>query len=118
MSNVNIGDVIDTKELQTLLEKWAKATDFAFVGVDVNGTPITRETNFTPFCQKMRESAKFRERCYQCDACGGRKARKIGKAYVYICHAGLVDFAIPIILQGQYIGAILSGQVTCGNARP
>ena len=121
MSNVNIGDVIDTKELQTLLEKWAKATDFAFVGVDVNGTPITRETNFTPFCRKMRESVDFREKCYQCDACGGRKAKKFGKAYVYICHAGLVDFAIPIILQGQYIGAILSGQVTCedrGSLKP
>ena len=117
MSNLNIKDVIDTKELQTLLEKWAKATDIAFVGVDVDGTPITKEMNFTPFCRKMRESQEFRERCYHCDACGGRKAKKIGKAYVYICHAGLVDFAIPIILQGQYIGAILSGQVTCEDKK-
>ena len=117
MSNLNIKDVIDAKELQTLLEKWAKATDIAFVGVDVDGTPITKETNFTPFCRKMRESPEFREKCYHCDACGGRKAKKIGKAYVYICHAGLVDFAIPIILQGQYIGAILSGQVTCEDKK-
>jgi len=117
MSNLNIKDVIDTKELQTLLEKWAKATDIAFVGVDVDGTPITKETNFTPFCRKMRESPEFREKCYHCDACGGRKAKKIGKAYVYICHAGLVDFAIPIILQGQYIGAILSGQVACEDKK-
>lgn len=117
MSNLNLKDVIDTKELQTLLEKWAKATDIAFVGVDVDGTPITKETNFTPFCRKMRESPEFRERCYHCDASGGRKAKKIGKAFVYICHAGLVDFAIPIILQGQYIGAILSGQVTCEDKK-
>lgn len=111
MENINIGDVIDIQELQTLQEKWAKATDIAFVTVDVNGTPITDESNFTPFCTRLRELPEYREKCYYCDACGGRKARKIGKAYVYLCHAGLVDFAIPIILQGQYIGAFLAGQV-------
>lgn len=113
--NINIGDVIDVKELQTLLNKWAKATDFAFVVVDVNGTPITEETNFTPFCSKLREMPEFREKCHYCDACGGRKARKMGKAYVYICHAGLVDFSIPIMVKGQYIGAFLSGQVKCDD---
>ena len=114
MENINIGDVIDIKELQTLQEKWAKATDIAFVTVDVNGTPITKESNFTPFCTKIRQMPEYREKCYYCDACGGRRAKKIGRAYVYICHAGLVDFAIPIILQGQYIGAFLAGQV-CGE---
>ncbi len=112
---INIGDVIDIKELQTLQDKWAKATDMAFVTVDVNGTPITETSNFTPFCERLRETPEFREKCYYCDACGGRKARKIGKAYVYICHAGLIDFAIPIMVKGQYIGAFLAGQIASDN---
>ena len=96
-NNIYIEDVVDVKELQTLQDNWAKATDLAFVTVDCNGTPITKQSNFTPFCKRLRELDAFREKCYYCDACGGRKARRIGKAYVYICHAGLIDFAIPIM---------------------
>src|SRR5699024_4656700 len=110
-NNIYIEDVIDVKELQNLQDNWAKATNLAFVSVDCNGTPITEYSNFTPFCEKLREKEEFRERCHYCDACGGRKARRIGKAYVYICHAGLIDFAIPIMIKEQYVGAILAGQV-------
>lgn len=110
--SIRVEDVIDVKELQALQEKWAKATNIAFVSVDCNGTPITEYTNFTPFCENLRHIDEFRERCYYCDACGGRKAKRLGKAYVYICHAGLIDFAIPIIVDGQYVGAILAGQIT------
>lgn len=109
--NIYITDVIDVKELQTLQDNWAKATDFAFITVDVNGTPITEQSNFTPFCEKLRTVPEFRERCYHCDACGGRKAKKTGKASIYMCHAGLVDYSIPIMLHGQLIGSIQSGQV-------
>ncbi len=109
--NINITDVIDVKELQTLQDNWAKATDLAFITVDVNGSPITEQSNFTPFCQKLRKVPAFRERCYHCDACGGRRARKSGKAYIYMCHAGLVDYSIPIMIKGQLIGSIQSGQV-------
>ena len=111
-NNIYIEDVIDVKELQNLQDNWAKATNLAFVSVDCNGTPITEYSNFTPFCEKLREIDEFRERCHYCDACGGRKAKRIGKAYAYICHAGLIDFAIPIMIKGQYVGAILAGQVT------
>ena len=110
-ANINIEDVVNVKELQDLQDNWAKATDLAFVTVDYNGKPITRHSNFTPFCEELRKVESFREKCYYCDACGGRKAKRQGKAYVYICHAGLIDFAIPIIIDGQYVGAILAGQV-------
>lgn len=111
MNNINIKEVVNIKELQTLQDSWAKATGLAFVTVDCNGVPVTRYSNFTPFCAKLRETEKYRERCYYCDACGGRKARRKGKSSIYVCHAGLVDFAIPIMIEGNYIGAILAGQV-------
>lgn len=114
-NHIHIEDVIDVKELQNLQDNWAKATNLAFVSVDCNGTPITNYSNFTPFCEKLREFDEFREKCHYCDACGGRKAKRIGKAYTYICHAGLIDFAIPIMIKGQYVGAILAGQVTSAD---
>ncbi len=111
--NIYIGDIVNVDELQALQDNWAKATDFAFVTVDIQGRPITEYSNFTPFCEKLREREEYREKCYYCDNCGGRKAKRLGKAYVYICHTGLIDFAIPIMVNGQYVGAILAGQVTC-----
>lgn len=110
--NIDIRDIVNVSELQTLQDNWAKATDLAFVTVDCDGTPITEMSNFTPFCQKFRKTAAFRERCFYCDACGGRKAKKSGKAAVYICHAGLIDFSIPITVNGQHLGSIQAGQVT------
>ncbi len=112
-NSIQIEDVIDVKELQNLQDNWAKATNLAFVSVDRNGRPITEQSNFTPFCEKLRQYDEFREKCHYCDACGGRKAKRIGRAYTYICHAGLIDFAIPIMIKGQYVGAVLAGQVAC-----
>ena len=58
--NIYIEDVINVKELQTLQDNWAKATDLAFVTVDVNGKPITTYSNFTPFCEKLRKTDAYR----------------------------------------------------------
>ncbi len=110
--NIKIGDVIDVEDMQTLQDNWAKATDLAFVTVDCNGNPYCKESNFTKFCEKLREHEQYREKCYYCDACGGRKGRKAGGPHIYTCHSGLIDFAIPIIIKGQHVGNILSGQVT------
>lgn len=111
-NNIRINDFVKMDELQQLQDNWTKATGIAFITVDCNGKPFTKQSGFTDFCRTMREkNEEYRELCYFCDACGGRKAKRIGKPYVYICHAGLVDFAIPISVGGQYVGAILAGQI-------
>ena len=109
--NIHLSDFINVDGLQQLQDNWSKATGIGFVTVDSEGKPVTRQSGFTDFCHAIREKEEYRELCYFCDACGGRRARKNGKPYVYTCHTGLVDFAIPIILENQYIGAILAGQI-------
>jgi ligand-binding sensor protein/two-component sensor histidine kinase len=111
-NNIRINEFVDRDELQKLQDNWTKATGIAFITVDYNGRPFTTQSGFTDFCRCMRENEEYRELCYFCDACGGRRAKKNGKPYIYICHAGLVDFAIPISVEGQYVGAILSGQIS------
>lgn len=111
MNNLKIGDVINLEEFQKLQDNWSKATGISFVTVNNDGEPFTRTSNFTGFCEELRKYPEYRKLCYHCDACGGRKARRDGKPYVYICHAGLIDYAIPIILEEKYVGAILAGQV-------
>ena len=40
---------------------------------------------------------------------GGEEAARLGRPVVYECHAGLIDFAAPILLEGRQIGTILGG---------
>ena len=96
-------DIIDLKELQQMQDMFSSATGLAAVTVDLNGAFITKPSNFTDFCMKYtRNSPIGMKRCEKCDA--------EGKG-TYFCHAGLMDFAEPIIIDGVQYGNILGGQV-------
>ena len=107
---LHLRDFIDVDMLQEIQDKFADATGLAAVTVDYRGEPITRYSNFSRFCRLIRKDKKCKEACYQSDAHGGLEAARAGKPYIYKCHAGLVDFAIPIIVKGYYMGSIMSGQ--------
>ena len=45
------------------------------------------------------------------DAYAGIEAVRSGQPYMYRCHMGLIDLSAPIIVEGQYLGAVMTGQV-------
>ena len=104
-------DVIDLSFLQKFQDLFSGATGMASISVDLEG-PITTPSNFTDFCIKHTRGSKegFR-RCVECDLIGGEKSKSTGKPAVYYCHAGLVDFAAPIVVNNRQVGSILGGQV-------
>lgn len=105
-----LGDIIDLDMLQYIQDNFAKAMGLAFITVDYKGRPVTKASGFSAFCNKTREKIGFQELCAQCDAHGGLHAAITGQPYVYRCHADLVDFAVPLILEDSYMGAVLGGQ--------
>jgi len=108
---LKITDVFEIDVLQKIQDEFSNATGLAAVTVDYRGTPVTKYSNFTEFCQKVRCYKNALECCLHSDAHGGIESAKKGKPSVYICHAGLVDLAVPIMVKGHYLGAILSGQI-------
>lgn len=104
-------DLIDIETIQAIQDNCSKAMGLAFITVDYRGNPITQYSGFTPHCRLGRQLPGFYERCAQCDAHGGLHAAITGQPYIYRCHADLVDFAVPLILNGSYVGAVLGGQV-------
>jgi len=87
-----------------MMKDWANSTGLATVAVGRDGKYISGCYNFTDFCQKLtRKSHEGLRRCIKCDQ----------KGYgIYLCHAGLVDFATPITLEdGTLLGNIVGGQV-------
>lgn len=110
-SNITLLDVIDRQTLQSLQDAFAEATGMAALATDSTGA-VTRLSNPTDFCMKLTRTSNIGcERCNKCDLQGGAEASRTGMPSVYYCHGGLVDFAAPIIVNGQHIGSLIGGQV-------
>lgn len=101
---LKIQDFCDMGKFEQIMKNWAESTGLATVAVGADGRYISGCYNFTEFCIDLtRGSEEGRRRCEYCDANGKG---------VYPCHAGLVDFGIPITLNdGTVLGSIIGGQV-------
>lgn len=92
------------KLLQKLQDNFSTATGLAAIAVGKHGEYITEGSNFTDFCMKYTRgsSEEGNRRCIKCDnECTG----------TYFCHAGLMDFAFDIVVNGEKMGAMIGGQV-------
>ncbi|MBS4534551.1 PocR ligand-binding domain-containing protein [Clostridium sp. D2Q-14] len=107
----HLSEVIDTEVLQNIQNYFSNATGLAVVTVDYTGVPITEYSNFSKFCNLIRKDHKCKKRCFYSDAHGGLEAVRYRRPHIYICHSGLVDFAIPIVVNEQYLGSIMAGQI-------
>ncbi|MCH5250314.1 MAG: PocR ligand-binding domain-containing protein [Lachnospiraceae bacterium] len=105
---MRIDEFCDMQKFESIMENWAKSTGLATVAVGDDGKYISECYNFTDFCIKLtRGSAEGCRRCEKCDREG---------TGVYSCHAGLVDFGIPITLSdGTVLGSVIGGQVLPEN---
>ncbi|MDP4177388.1 MAG: PocR ligand-binding domain-containing protein [Bacillota bacterium] len=112
LSALEIRDVVDINLLQTFQDNFAIGMNIASVTVDRNGNPVTKPSSYTSFCTNFTHSTKTGDdRCAASHKKGGEEAVRIGKPYIYTCHAGLIDFAAPILVDKQLIGTILGGQI-------
>lgn len=112
MEDVKLIDLINIDALQKIQDGFSEYTGMAAITIDVDGTPITRESGFTRFCFELTRKTELGCRnCEKCDRDGAFRTREKGKAVAYVCHAGLMDFAAPIIVEGKIIGGFIGGQV-------
>lgn len=107
----HLKEIVDVEILQEIQDRFSEATGLASITIDYAGKPITKYSNFSNFCSLIRGNSTCIQECSRSDAHGGIEAARMGTPYVYKCPFGLIDFAIPIIVNGQYLGSILAGQV-------
>lgn len=104
---MNIKDFTDMEQFEKIMSNWAEATGLATVAVGIDGKYISECYNFTDFCIKLtRGSSKGCARCEKCDREGEG---------VYHCHAGLIDFGLPLVVNGEKVGSVIGGQVLPGS---
>jgi signal transduction histidine kinase/ligand-binding sensor protein len=109
---IRLTDVMDISILQCFQDDFAKGVGFASITVDLEGNPVTKPSNYTKLCMDYNHATECGDkRCALSHRLGGEEAARLGMPVVYECHAGLIDFAAPILLEGRQIGTILGGQV-------
>ncbi|MDR1377638.1 MAG: PocR ligand-binding domain-containing protein [Synergistaceae bacterium] len=104
-------EIVSPDLLQEIQDCFASATGFAAITVDFQGKPLLKYSNFSQFCLKLREDEFFHYYCCQSDAHSGLEAVRKGSLCIHRCHAGLIDFAVPIIVDGEYMASVMCGQV-------
>ena len=109
--DLDLKSILDIPLWEKIQDEFAKLTGTAIITIDYKGNPITRHSCRTDFCSVIREDPVFRKRCCRCDALAGLEAVRIGKPYIYLCHCGVVDAAVPVTVGDRYLGAVMFGQV-------
>jgi AraC-like DNA-binding protein/ligand-binding sensor protein len=64
------------------------------------------------FCYTVNDHGRHEaESCAISDKAAELRVRQTGKAEVYTCNFGMVDIAVPVIAEGEYIATLFAGQV-------
>ena len=102
------------KYLKDMIDMFSKATGLNVAAADVEGEIYLSSEDYESvgFCRYIKNCTE--EGCERCrntyrKAC--RESVRWKEPYFFVCHAGLVMWAVPVIVNGRPIGAMICGQV-------
>ena len=101
--------------LEEIQQAVANVTGIAFVTVDYKGDVLTETTHFCNYCKGVRDNPTSLLLCKLSDASGAIIAAANKEVSIYICPCGLLEIAIPIIVDGHYLGGFIGGQILCDD---
>lgn len=112
MRGIRLTELIDVRILQRIQDAFSEFTGMAALMTDEKGVPVTKGSGFTHLCMDLvRKSEKGSHRCEECDRKGAINTYESGTPVVYTCHAGLIDYAAPVMVNEYMIGSVIGGQV-------
>ncbi len=107
---INNLDLIDFKKVDSLLEGFNKTTGFVTAILDLDGN-ILSKSGWRQICTDFHRSNSDSSK--QCTISDTQLAGKMGKGekyHFYKCLNGLIDVAVPIVINGEHIANLFSGQ--------
>lgn len=106
----NILDLIDFEKVNILLEGFNKATGFVTAVLDLDGKVLFR-SGWRQICTDFhRVNPQTSQRCTRSDTQLAGALAEGEKYHYYKCLNGLVDVAVPIVVNGEHIANLFSGQ--------
>jgi PAS domain S-box-containing protein len=107
---LQVSDLLDIDDLQTLLTNFCDAVGVASAISDLKGN-LLAFANFRRCCTQFHRVGKISsQRCAESDAILGSRLEKGQDFTIYQCKNGLTDAASPLIIDGKHLANILIGQ--------
>jgi len=110
-NELQLTDLLDGNTLQEIQDRFARVTQVAVSIRDRDGRQLTRPSGSSPFCRLMAGSAAARKACRDSFLNAVRNAGKDSKPVPYSCHAGMMQYAAPIVVDGQHLATIIMGDL-------
>lgn len=114
IDNLTLTDLIDTSALRSLQESFAAATGMAVAALNSNES-LPGDSKWScrqEFCANcVKHSSEGSDKCKKYIQKCVDEAKRSSRPYVDICYAGVSEFAVPVIVRGSYVGALVGGQV-------
>ena len=100
--------------LEHLMEQlfyYHNATDMPLQLIDAEGNVLQSFLSSDYYCQLTREACGQRTFCERLHEEGHKQAAELKEAYIFSCPAGLIHFAIPVLVKSKLVYSILAGPV-------
>lgn len=113
-SRTKLLNFIDINILKDILDAFTETTGLMANIVDINGKSIFSRKNLSKcckFCQLIYSMEHGLDRCRSAYKRAGKQAAMFGEPYIFRCPSGLIEWAAPIIVEGEHLGTIICGQV-------
>lgn len=105
----SLSDLIDISTLQLIQDWAAKTAGVSILIRDAEGNPVTEPSMSSEFCDLISGIRHTNPECKESNKKAAEIAAQTGKPQKYTCHAGLIQFAAPIQVAGQFVGTIVIG---------
>jgi len=107
---INILDLIDFEKVDILLEGFNKSTGFVTAILDLDGRVLSK-SGWRQMCTHFhRINPETSKRCTVSDTVLANKMAEGEKYHFYKCLNGLVDVAVPIVINEEHVANLFSGQ--------
>lgn len=114
VSTLKLQEITEINILKQILFSFSKATGLRAFIVDSQGELLVKpdeKEEYCDFCQLVRATPNGVFKCKRSYTRAGIEASKYGKPYIFRCHAGLIVWAAPLLVEEDFLGAIVCGQV-------
>ena len=109
ISEEELGNILDTPAIQSLMEDFSKLTGMALAILDLKGNVLVA-TGWQDICTQFhRVHPQAAQNCTESDLFLARNLRP-GEYVAYKCKNHLWDVATPLFIGGRHVGNIYTGQ--------
>jgi len=107
-----IDELLDIEALKSIFEKFSSLTGYTTGFVKQDTREVLISTGWTDICKKYhRGSISSEYICKESNKELTKNLKKLHQINLKECHHGMVDGATPIIIDGEHLADLFSGQV-------